>query len=313
MEDDSSSSSIWEFTNSWQNKAEESLRITADELSRPKVSPRHRTAKVDPTQTKLVTDDKSLQTLPKAQITETTVSVSEELSFLETLRGQQQSLFEEQLIDKKEFWERTVLERRQEVITLRSVIDRLSLEIGLERTKWKKDISEAKDRSRESELRMRQRREEQLQTLTDLTVTLENDRQEFAVELKQIEAANEAEMELRRERIARLNKVMENVGMKGREKWSENEGKFKGEVRNLREMRKRLQNAREFAREKQSGLLALREDCAKIARMTSTANDQTAALRRQLATLVRDNNELQMEIVRMESGLFPTAFPSIRP
>jgi hypothetical protein len=67
-------------------------------------------------------------------------------------------------------------------------------------------------------------------------------------------------MEIRLERIPRLEKVLENVRMKGDEKCGQNDTKFRSDVRNLRELRQRLQNSLEFPHEKESELLALRED-----------------------------------------------------
>jgi hypothetical protein len=78
-------------------------------------------------------------------------------------------------------------------------------------------------------------------------------------------------------------------------------------------MRAKVEMARQLAREKHLALVEVRDSSVRAGRVLSATLEQTAALKRQVAMIVQDNNDLQSQLIRMESGLFPGVFPPTHP
>jgi chromosome segregation ATPase len=149
--------------------------------------------------------------------------------------------------------------------------------------------------------------------LGELTRNIEADRQQFEAEIGRVAAAHAETMRQKQEQITRLQSNLETAKIKLREKQEAAAAKFRERVHTIRELRKELARARELDAEKHTGLLALRQQAALIAKRISTRKDETGAFGRQLAILIRENQEGQREIAKLEAWMFPGAFPVVQP
>jgi chromosome segregation ATPase len=307
---DSSTSSLWEGSQEWQAKADDVLKATKAELSRPVDKPR-RSAPSRPSLPHPAREEDELkqrQEWARTQITDINSGAKFEMESLEQLRSRQQEIYQEQLAEKSEVWEQLVNQRREEAAELRSMISSLSAAIASARSQAKVEIDDAKRKASESTRALRAKREKQIQQIAELTRTLEVERRQFDLELGQIAAASTSTVQQKQEQVSRLESTLASLHQKLREKEAENEARFKDQVRTIRELRAQLQQVREEENEKQTALMSMRKVCASTSKKISARKDEAASLKRQLAMLTRDNEELQGEIVRMETGMFPGAF-----
>jgi hypothetical protein len=296
---------VRELSNEWQTKADEVLHSTMAELARPP-QPRRVPPPAPPPSDENV---KPRRRHAVAEIAEIEALGRSELDRLASIPAQQQQLFPAQ---KNDIWERLVRERREEAAGLAAIATRLSAEVAGARSRAKSDTDDAKRRAAESTRAIRVRRKQQLRLLEELTKNVETDRQQFEAELARVAAANAEAMRQKEEQIVRLQSNLETAKVKLREKQEAGAAKFKEKVHVIRELRKELSQVRELEAEKQAGLLALRQQAAVIAKRILAKKDETAAFGRQLATLIRDNEEGQREITKLEAGMFPGAFPVVR-
>lgn len=327
---DSESSSMWDASSEVKEKANEALRSTWQDLERDDAIQKEQYQKSQISQAQSPSKHpsspniaSSVFTIPepdeeelqqqrqkwaKTQINEINDQAKNELESLDALRSQQQEIYQEQLAEKNELWERVVLQRREEAAELRSMISRLTTAIASARNQSKTEIQQAKRKAAESLKTVKQQREKQLKTISELTETLNKEKIQFENELKSIQNSDVNIVQQKKEQIQRLQANLSNLKIKLSQKEQESENKFKSQVRVIRELRLQLQQAREAEEDKQNELMSLRKACASISRKISARKDEAASLKRQLAMLQKDNEELQNEIDKMESNIFPTVF-----
>jgi hypothetical protein len=174
-----------------------------------------------------------------AEIAEIEALGRSELDHLASIPAQQQ-LFQAQIAQKNDIWERLVRERREEAAGLAAIATRLSAEVAGARSRAKSDTDDAKRRAAESTRAIRVRREQQLRLLVELTKNVETDRQQFEAELARVAAANAEAMRQKEEQIVRLQSNLETAKVKLREKQEAGAAKFKEKVHVIRELRKEL-------------------------------------------------------------------------
>lgn len=328
---DSSSSSMWDASSEIKEKANEAILSTWQDLERDEAKQKEQYQQIQVSQTlassKQTTspNTNSVFTIPepdaeelqqrrqkwaKTQINEINDQAKNELESLDALRTQQQEIYQEQLAEKNELWERVVLQRREEAAELRSMISRLTTAIANARNESKTEIQQAKRKAAESLKTVRIQREKQLKAISDLTNTLNKEKIQFENELKSIQNSDVNIVQQKKEQIERLQTNLSNLRAKLAQKEQESENKFKSQVRVIRDLRLQLQQAREAEADKQNELMSLRKACASISRKISARKDEVASLKRQLAMLQKDNEELQIEVDKMESNIFPTVFNS---
>ncbi|OHT13435.1 hypothetical protein TRFO_16423 [Tritrichomonas foetus] len=313
---DSESSSIWETSHEVKEQANEALKSTMEELQKDSLRQQsfQRSAPVGTTSTFTIPepDDDELkmkrQQWAKTQINEINDQTKHELQSLEALRTQQQELYQEQLAEKNDMWERVVLQRREEAAELRSMISNLSSAISSARNQAKEEIAAAKRKAAESINQVRAQREKQLQQIAELTEILNREKVQFDNELKQIQSSDVNVIQQKKDQIQRLQLNLQNLRQKLSQKETETENRFKVQVRSIRDLRLQLQQVREAEADKQNELMSMRKACAVISRKISARKDEAASLKRQLAMLQKDNEELQNEIIKMESNIFPAVF-----
>jgi hypothetical protein len=322
---DDSDSTLLEVSKEWKEKADQALKFSATELSRgadrqqSSKSKRMATRTAELSSTKMASSVAKLaqeveenhqqrQEWAKTQIDDINDQAKHEIQSLDTLREQQQKLFQAQLNEKNDTWEKAVLERREEAAQLRSMISHLSSAISVARNEAKTDIDEAKRRAQESAKIIRATREKQIQQIADLTGQIQKEQSSFDLEVKQVESANANATQQKKEQLTRLESNLVTLKAKLREKEKVNEGKFRQQCRIIRDLRGQLQQVREAENSRQSELMNQRKVCASVSRKISARKNEAASLKRQLAMVDKDNQELQAEIVKLEAQLFPQVF-----
>lgn len=244
----------------------------------------------------------------KTQISDINSQTKREIENLEALRSQQQELYHAQLAEKNEVWEKVVLQRREEAAQLRAMITHLSSAISVARNEAKADIDQAKRKAAESTKQIRQQREKQLQQIAELTSTLRSEKKQFEFDLDKLQNDSQIEIQQKQEQIARLKKTLSTLQAKLKEKESVNEAKLRQQIKGIRELRTKLQQLRENENERQNELMSMQKLCASLSRKISARKDEAASLKRQLAMLDKENEELQGEIMKTEAQIFPSVF-----
>jgi chromosome segregation ATPase len=112
----------------------------------------------------------------------------------------------------------------------------------------------------------------------------------------------------KKDELARQEATLATVKHKLKKKERANEAKFRQQCRVIRDLGGQLQQVREVENRKQEELVQMRILCASGARKISARKNEAASLKRQLAMINKDNQELQAEIMKLETQLFPQVF-----
>jgi hypothetical protein len=325
---DSSSASLIDVSREWKQKADQALKQSMAELSsatdRQAAKTRRtatrtaelQSARMNSNLATLVREveegQETRKKWVKTQIDDIHDQTRYEIESMDSLRAQQQQAFQAQLTDKNDFWEKAVLERREEAAQLRSMISHLTSAISVARNEAKADIDEARRRASESAKVIRASREKQIQQIADLTSQLQKERTAYEIEVKQVNAANTNTTQQKKEELARLEGNLVSLKAKLKDKEKVNETKFRQQYRIIRDLQAQLQQVREAENQKQEELMNMRKNCASVSRKISARKNEAASIKRQLAMVEKDNQELQGEIVKLEAQLFPQVFNSAR-
>lgn len=313
----------------WKQKAEETIKATIDELNRGSDNLSQSQMKRSAVQQVQQQTSKHQATLAaaaqegednendrqewaKTQINEINEQTKAELESIESLRAKQQAYYQSQLASKNEVWDRCLLERREEANRLRAMIQTLNSDINVAKNEAKADIDEAKRRAKESAKIIRANREKQIQQIAELTAAIQKEKNTFEGTLKQTTQAASSSLAQKKEQLARLQQNLLSMKSKLREKENNNSSKFRQQVRNIRDLRSQLQVQKDAEKQKQNELMQMRKMCASVSRKISAYKDESASLKRQLAMMTKDNEEIQGEIVKLERQMFPQVFKSFQ-
>jgi hypothetical protein len=319
-----SSASLIDVSKEWKEKADRALVESMAELSRGTDGQAAKTRRTA-TRTAELTSAKVTSTLAnlareleenqqtrhewaKTQINELNDQNRYELESLEALRQQQQQMFQAQLSEKNETWEKAVLEKREEAARLRSQISFLSSAITVARNEAKTDVDEARRRASESAKVIRASREKQIREIADLTSQIQKENASFEIEVKQLKLTIASTTQQKKEELARQEATLAAVRGKLKDKEKSNEAKFRQQCRVIRDLGYQLQLVREAENQKQEELVQMRKSCASVSRKISARKNEAASLKRQLAMIDKDNQELQAEMMKLEMQLFPQVF-----
>jgi hypothetical protein len=321
---DDPSGSLIDVSKEWKAKADQALVESMTELSRGtdrQAAKTRRTATrtAELTSAKLTStlanlaremeeDQQTRQEWAKKQITELNDQNQYELESLEALRQREQELFQAQLSEKNETWRKAVLEKREEAVRLRSQISFLSSAISVARNEAKTDIDEARRRASESAKVIRASREEHIREIADLTSQIQKEKSAFEIETKQLNSIIANTTQQKREELARQEATLTAVRRKVKDKEKSNEAKFRQQCRVIRDLGNQLQQVREAENQKQDQFMQMRKMSASLSRDISARKNEAASLKRQLAMIEKDNQELQAEIMKLETQLFPEVF-----
>jgi hypothetical protein len=321
---ESPSESLIDLSREWNEKADQALRASAAELSQAtdrQAAKTRRTAtrtaeltsaKVTSTLANLAREieenQQSRQEWARAQISDLNDQNRYEMESLEALRQQQQEIFQAQLSEKNEIWEKAVLEKREEAARLRSQISFLSSAISVARNEAKTDIDEARRRASESAKVIRGSREKQIQQIADLMSQIQKEKSAFEIEVSQLNSATASTTQQKKDELARHEATLAAVKQKLKDKERANDAKFRQQCRVIRDLGSQLQHVREAENQKQEELVQMRKTCASVSRRISARENEAASLKRQLAMIDKDNQELQAEIMKLEAQLFPQVF-----
>ncbi|EAX89397.1 hypothetical protein TVAG_145050 [Trichomonas vaginalis G3] len=326
---DTSDSSIIDLSKEWKMKADETIKATIEEINKGTENYsqtqqlRSDVAQIQQQTTKHQAtlaaaaqegeeNEKDRQEWAKNQISELNDQTKQELESIEALRAKQQAYYQSQLAGKNKIWEKCLQERREEASRLRAMIEQLNSDINVARNEAKSDIEAAKKRAKESAKIIRANREKQIQTIADLTNQIQKERNSHAPNLKQTTAQANQNLAQKKEQLSRLEQNLLTLKSKLREKESNNSNKFRYSVRTIKDLRAQLQVQKDAEKQKQQELMNMRKMCASVSRKISAYKDEAASLKRQLAMMTKDNEELQSEIVKLERQMFPQVFKPLQ-
>ena len=322
---DSSSSSLIDASREWKEKGDFALKTTLAEIQRG--TERDELAKSKRTATreaelKSVKYNENIANLAKAaeindnnraewlktQISDINERTRNEIQSIDAMRQQQQEIYQAQLEEKYALWDNAVLQKQEEANSLKAMIARLNSEIKVAKNEAEEDVNEAKRRAAESAKIIRAERKRQIKQIADLTAQISKENAQFEIESKQVDQANANTTQQKKDQLARLQANLASLKLKLKEKESQNEIAFREQVRIIKDLRSQLQQARLIEKEKQADLINLRKACTSVSRKISARKDEAASIKRQLDMVLKDNEELQNDIVKLEGQMFPEVF-----
>lgn len=231
-----------------------------------------------------------------------------EIQSLEALIQNQQEIFQAQLAEKNDQWEKEVLQRREEAAQLRNMITNLQSLISISKNETKTDIEEAQKRASKAIQSNRKHIRKQIQQINDLTSEIEKENSNFELAVKQCNQTNSNATQQKKDQLARLQLVATQLRTKLKEKEKSNEIQFKEQVKIIREMRVQLQQSREAEKEKLEELQKLKRLQASISRKISAQKDESTSIQHQLAMCLEDNDEIQEDLIKLQNRMFPEIF-----
>lgn len=322
---DNSSSSLGDVSREWKEKADLALKESHAQLSRgtdkneQSRTRRAATRTAELKSTKMNADmkniakeidenHKSRQTWAKAQIQDINEQTRQEIEAIEQQRQYQQELFQAQLHEKNQYYEKAVLEKREEAARLRSMVSNLQSQVSVIKNEAKTDIEEAKRKAEESAAIIKATRQQQIKQTADLVGEIDKENVAHNLAVKQALSQKASNLQHKKDQLARLQANFQQIQSKLKEKEGENDGKFRQQYRVIKDLRAELEHAKDIERQRQEELSAIRRECASASRKISARKNEAASLKRQIAVVAKDNQELQGEIVKLETQMFPTVF-----
>ena len=326
---DNSTSGLSDVSREWKEKADMALKASMAELSRGTDRYQQSRSRMTATRTaelksaKMSTDmrniakaiddnHKSRQTWVKTQINDINEQTRQEIESIDQQRQYQQELFQAQLREKNDFYEKAVLEKREEAAKLRSMVQNLSSQLSVAKNEAKTDIEEAKRRAEESASVIKASRQQQVQQTADLVAQIDKENMSYGIEVKRLMSQNATNLQHKKDQLARLQENLQQLKSKLKEKEAANDSKFRHQYRIIKDLRAELEQVKEAERERQNDLAALRRECASVSRKISARKNEAASLKRQISVIKKDNQELQTEVVKLETQMFPTVFQPVR-
>ena len=326
---DNSASGLSDVSREWKEKADNALKASMAELSRG--TDRYQQSRTRLTATraaelksaklnsdmkniaKVISDNhKSRQNWVKTQLNDINEQTRQEIESIDQQRQYQQDLFQAQLREKNDFYEKAVLEKREEAAKLRSMVQNLSSQLSVAKNEAKTDLEEAKRRAEESAGVLKETRQQQVQQTADLVAQIDKENLSYGIEMKRIMSQNASNLQHKKEQLARLQETLQQLKDKLKDKEAENDSKFRQQYRIIKDLRMELEQVKDAERERQNDLAALRRECASVSRKISARKNEAASLKRQIAVVKKDNQELQTEVVKLETQMFPSVFQPVR-
>lgn len=241
-------------------------------------------------------DALQLQAWADSQISEINDTARDELESLEAMRDQQHDFYRRKAAEQTDAWERLIVQRKEEAAELREMISNLSAAIASARSKAKEGVSNAQRAAMENTKSLQRQKVAQMKEMEALQLTLETERAQFEADVTQMETATMASRGQRMEQVERLQRGLDNLRSKFREKEAQNEKRFGQHMTVIRSLREELRGLREIEDSKQAELEEMRKTCASASKKLSARKDEAASLKRHLLMIQRDNEELAAEI-----------------
>jgi len=320
---DSSNSSLFDVSNEWKQKADETIRNTLAEINKQTRNPNKKStmqqfhestmkhkSNLANTAKEIDESDKNRQEWAKQQINDINEQTKMELESLEAFRSQQQQVYQAMLSEKNEIWENAILSKREEASQLEMMISKLYSEINIAKNESKADIEEAKRKAKESAQIIRNNRERQIQQIADLTSQIQQMKSTHENELKQVSLNAANRIAQKKEELSRLQSTHSSLKMKLKERESSNESRFRQQVRLIEDLRAQLQVQKDAEKQRQNELISIRKNSSSYSKRISAFKDEIASLKRQHTIMLKDNEELQGEIIKQEKAMFPQVFRS---
>jgi chromosome segregation ATPase len=248
-------------------------------------------------------DHKRTQEWAETKITDINTSALTELASLDALRSEQQEVYKEQLSEKNEVWVKLVDQRREEAAQLRSMIFGLSVAISGARLQAKDEIESARRNAFAGTKRLRAQSQKLAEQITVLEQTINAERRQYEHSLGLFEEQCLSVEDGKKSHKEKLKIILASLQEKLREKQAKNEEKLAEQVSTIEKLREQLQGLREAENEKQRELMSMRKACASMSQKISVRKDEAGSLKRQYRMLKRDNEELEGEIRKVESGI----------
>lgn len=231
-----------------------------------------------------------------------------ELQSLDILIQNQNEIFQAQLAEKNDIWDKEILQRREEAAQLRNMITHLQSLISISKNEANTDIEEAQKRAAKSIQESRKYIRKQIQQITDLTAAIEKENTNFDLTVRQTNQTNNNATQQKKDQLARLKLVVKQLQTKLKEKEKSNEIEFRQQVKIIKEMRLQLKQCREVEKEKLEELQKLKRLRSSISRKISAQKDESASIQHQLSMCLEDNDELQDDIIKTQNRMFPEVF-----
>ena len=268
---DSSNSSLFDATKEWKEKADDALqaslarllanteRESRDISQKTSISRLLAQTKRGPSQSEVnkqkELEEKHQKQWTRTQIQEINFQAEKEMANLTQLKAQQQAVFQNQINEKNDIWDKVLIARRAEAAKLRMMISKLSNEIAKARNEAKSAIDVAKKQENENLRVIRQNREKLIRQITDLTNEIQKEKIMFESENRVNKNSMEMTINQKQETVQRLQKRLDTLKKSHDDKELDQKAQFKEEMKKITELRALLDAKNEEKVQKQSEIM----------------------------------------------------------
>ena len=316
---DSSNSSLFDATREWKEKADDALqaslaRLLANtEKESRNISQAHSISRLlaqtkrGPSQSEvnkqIELEEKHQKQWTRTQIQEINFQAEKEMANLTQLKAQQQAVFQNQINEKNDIWDKVLIARRAEAAKLRMMISKLSNEIAKARNEAKSAIDLAKKQENENLRVIRQNREKLIRQITDLTNEIQKEKIMFESENRVNKNTMDMTLTQKQETVQRLQKRLDNLKKSHDDKEADQKTQFKEEMKRITELRALLDAKNEEKVQKQSEIMEMKKQCASMSRMICSRKDEASSYARQITAMRKDNERVEEQIAKMEQPI----------
>jgi hypothetical protein len=241
----------------------------------------------------------------KSRISDINQQTGQDIRSLEGRCDQEEKFFQAQLTEENGSWETAVLERKEEVAHLQSVILRLTSAISVAQEEMKADIHEAKRRAQETARVIRANREKQSQEIADLNGEIQKEQTGFEFQARQLRTQKNRALQERKAELERLEAKLGALKAKRKENEGANDARFDRQCRMIKKLRVELDQARVAEKQRQHQVKRMRKACASVTRKLSVMQIEAASLMRSIGANVTDTEDMRTDIMKLGTTMFP--------
>lgn len=318
---DSSNSSLYDATKEWKEKADDALQASLARFYSSIDAKQRRTTnttsisrllaqtKRGPSQKEIDKENEMKEKQDKqwtrTQIEEINIQAEKEMESLNRLKAQQQQQFQAQLNEKNDVWDKVLIERRAEAAKLRFMISKLSNEISHARNEAKSAIDAAKKEENENLRAIRLSREKLIRQISALTSDIQKEKIMFESENRLSKSTSDSNLNQKQDTLARLQSRLAALEVLHTNNESNQQLSFKAEMKKIKELRELLELKNQEIVQKQSDIMAMKKQCASMARLICARKDEASSYDRQITAIKKDNERIEDEIAKMDRNSLP--------
>jgi len=318
---DSSNSSLFDATKEWKDKAEDALRNSLANMSSilfqnndfkqiDEISKDTENITLIANEKKIINDN--IREKIENLVLDINGEAQKEIKSLNFYKDHQMKLFQTQIDGKNNDMESILVSRREEAARLRGMISHLTKEISIQRNNAKSEVDRIKRLENSSLRDIRIQRERLIHHVTELSNQLIRERLMFDRETKVFENSHQSTLLMTNNQLSKQEKKINSLLDKHNQKDDIYSKTLSDSYNKCKDMQSDLIEQKKQQKSIHNEILKCKKNRARARRRACLYKDNVAILSRQLEIIMKEKEELEETISRVNSGVVAFSINSFK-